>query len=195
MRGHYSIRRHIARGLVLTALLAACNGDDGSDRTPSPPAAPTEAAAPVTPSPTVAPREAMMRLQEPTPTRPIAGQMFTIPVLILDAANLAAYQFSPVYDSAIMELVSTQNGGFLASTGRSPTCSTEARPGARVTFYCVTLGAEPAGPSGDGTLAVLQFRALTPGTTSMTLEGATASMPDARDLPVTVEPITVTVAP
>ena len=136
-----------------------------------------------------------MRLDQPVPAAPVAGQTFTITVRIVGAANLGAYQFSPAYDSAVLELLSVQDGGFLASTGRAPTCSTEGVPGGQSTFYCVTLGAQPSGPSGDGALALLRFRALTPGVTDVTLDRATASMPDARDLPVTVEPVTVSVAP
>ncbi len=186
--------------LCASVALAACSGGGGNDATPAPPAAPSVAATqppstPVTPTPTIAPRDVTMRLDAPVPAAPAAGQTFTISVRVFGAANLGAYQFSPAYDSAILELVSVQDGGFLGSTGRSPTCSTEGVPGGQSTFYCVTLGAQPAGPSGDGALAVLEFRALAPGTTDVTLEQTTATMPDAVDLPVTVEAVTVTVAP
>lgn len=129
------------------------------------------------------------------PAAPIAGQTFTITVRIEGAVNLGAYQFSPAYDGGLLELVSMQDGGFLGTTGRAPRCSTEGVPGGQSTFYCVTPGAEPAGPSGDGALALLQFRALAAGATEVTLERASATMPDARDLPVVVEAVAVAVAP
>ena len=57
------------------------------------------------------------------------------------------------------------------------------------------VGTEPAGPSGDGNLALLEFRALAAGETQIALERAIATMPDARDLPVVIEPVTAVVAP
>ncbi len=64
-----------------------------------------------------------------------------------------------------------------------------------VTQFCVTIGAESAGPSGDANLALLQFRALAAGDTQIALERVIATMPDARDLPVVIERVTVVVAP
>jgi hypothetical protein len=194
------MRRPVAYGaliLVMAAAVAGCSGGGGGDASPAPAVtasavattAPTSAAPP---TPTVAPRGVTMRLEAPVPA-PGVGGTFTVGVRILGAANLGAYQFSPAYDSAVLELVSVQDGGFLASTGRPPTCSTDGVPGGQSTFYCVTLGTQPAGPSGDGALAVLEFRALAAGETNVTLDGATATMPDARDLPVSVEGTTVTV--
>jgi hypothetical protein len=129
------------------------------------------------------------------PSAPAVGQTFTIAVRVEGAANLGAYQLSPTYDTALLELVSMQDGGFLASTGRPPSCNTEGAPGGQATFYCLTIGSQPAGPSGDGDLALLEFRALQPGATQITLERASATMPDATGLPVRVEPVEVAIAP
>ena len=114
-----------------------------------------------------------------------------VTVRIAGATNLAAFQFTPVFDEAVLELVDITDAGFAGSTGRVPTCSRSRME--RTTYFCVSGGAQPPGPSGDGDLAVLEFRALAPGQTEVTLDRISATMPDATDIPVTSEPITITV--
>ena len=114
--GTVRVRQPLLLALAALSLAVACS--DGNDETaPDPPATQGAAtAAPPTtapPSPTLAPREVTMRLDQPVPAAPVAGQTFTITVRIVGAANLGAYQFSPAYDSAVLELLSVQDGGFL----------------------------------------------------------------------------------
>jgi hypothetical protein len=191
-----TVRWVVASALALAVAAATgCSGEQAEPpATPHVSATPLSAT-PVPPPPTVAPRELTLRLQPPTPAQPAAGQTFTIAVRVEGAANLGAYQLSPTYDTALLELVSMQDSGFLASTGRVPVCSTEGATGGQATLFCVTIGEQPPGPFGDGALAILEFRALLAGTTEVTVERASATMPDATDLPVRVEPVTVTVAP
>jgi hypothetical protein len=140
-------------------------------------------------SPTVVATEAALIMSTPPPAT--TGAAVSVTVRIVGATNLAAYQFTPVFDAAVLELVNVADAGFAGSSGRMPSCSlsrTEAP-----TFFCVSGGGQPAGPSGDGDLAVLEFRALTPGSSEISLERLEASMPDATDIPLTAEPITVTV--
>ncbi len=173
---------------------AACTGgDDGDAPTPSPTVATTTTAAvPTLPPPTptvVAPTAALVIVPPAAPAA--VGAPVLVTVRITGATNLAAFQFTPVFDEAALELVNITDAAFAGSTGRVPTCSRSRME--RTTYFCVSGGAQPAGPSGDGDLAVLEFRVLAAGQTQIALEGISATMPDATDIPVTSQPISITV--
>lgn len=178
---------------VFAILAAACGGDSDGDTTPGLPGAtgvstPTTAAS--APTATVSVPVATIVLEGP-PAPPAAGTTFVVNVRLQGATNLAAFQFSPVFDANAVELARVTEGGFMGSTGRVPTCSLAVEP--RPTFFCVTGGASPAGPSGDGLLAAIELRALAPGETTISLENVTATMPDARDIPVQASALVLTI--
>ena len=181
---------------IVTFALAACDGGDDSSRPPATPtiASATEAPAPtpIPPSPTPALGAATLTVL-PAPEGVTTGQTFRLTLRIAGVTDLGAYQLTPVFDASVLELLGVSDTGFLGSTGRVATCANDgAQPPAVPTSFCVTTGATPPGPSGDGNLALIEFRALAPGTTEVTVR-ATVTTPDGRDIPLTIVPATVTV--
>jgi hypothetical protein len=71
-----------------------------------------------------------------------------------------AFQFTLAYSPTVATVQSITTGGFLGSTGRSifPLQSIDNVTGV-VTYGESTLGTSPAGPTGDGVLAVLTLQA------------------------------------
>jgi hypothetical protein len=181
--------------VIATLAFTACHS--GVDNT-RPPATPTVASStevpaptPIPPSPTPAIGAATLTVL-PAPTGITAGQTFRLTLRIGGVTDLGAYQVTPVFDASVLELISVSDTGFLGSTGRVATCANDgAQPTAVPTSFCVTTGASP-GPSGDGNLALIEFRALAPGTAEVTVR-ATVTTPDGRDIPLTIVPATVTV--
>ena len=180
-----------------TLLLAACGDSRGG-------ADPTAAVrATVEPSATVAapPPEATSTATAPVAVtitveaspEAFAGSQFTATVRIDGASNLGAYQLTPAFDSAGLRLISVQDGGFLASTGRQPSCQTAPAPTGGTTLYCVTTGAQPPGPSGSGTLATITLQTLANGTFDVSVDQVLVLTPDGTEAPVTVAATMVTV--
>ena len=99
-----------------------------------------------------------------------SGQTFTVPVSIADVSDLFAFQFDMTFDPAILQLQSISEGGFLPSAG-----STIFVPGTidntagTATTTADTLTGPGPGASGGGTLADLNFQAIAPGTSALTL--------------------------
>jgi hypothetical protein len=104
-----------------------------------------------------------------------------IAVDVAGITNLGAYQFTLHYDPNILTYTSAANAGFLASTGRttSPLGPSVDTTAGTITMGAFTLGATPAGPSGNGTLANLVFQVTGVGTSPLTLTGVTLNSVDA----------------
>jgi hypothetical protein len=127
------------------------------------------------------------------PTDVVAGSQFTATVRIDGVTDLGAYQLRPGFDETALRLISVQDGGFLGSTGRIPACQTSAPEGGVPTYFCVTAGTQPPGPSGSGVLASITLQALGAGTYDLTLGDVQVTTPNGTEAPVTVTPATVTV--
>jgi hypothetical protein len=121
---------------------------------------------------------------QPAPTTIVAapnlivgvGGNFDVAITIANAVDLSAYQFTVAYDPSIIEFVSAKDGPFLTSTGRWFGGLVGPMTGAgTVTFGAYTNGLAPAGPSGNGTLAVLTFHAKAIGTSPLALSGTLVS--------------------
>jgi hypothetical protein len=92
------------------------------------------------------------------------GVPFTVDIVVDNVVNLGAYELTLEFDPAVLEYVGVQNGPFLGSSGRAASCLPSAGGGASIRMVCLTLGPEPAGPSGSGVLATLTFGAVNTGT-------------------------------
>lgn len=184
--------------LVAGALfLAACNDDGGGAAktpVPSPLVSPSTSAVASTPVATLTPPSpAAVTLTVEAPPEAVAGSQFTATVRIEGASNLGAYQLTPAFDAAGLRLISVQDGGFLASTGRQPSCQTAAAPPGGTTLYCVTAGSQPPGPGGPGTLATITLQTLAMGTFEVSVDDVLVLTPDGTEAAVTVAGTTVTV--
>jgi hypothetical protein len=184
--------------IVLCSALAvaACSDDDG-DPVPTntivTDATSTPVASTPAPEPTPPPQPTSATLTVEIPADVVAGGQFTATVRIDGVTDLGAYQLRPQFDDAGLQLISVQDGGFLASTGRIPACQTSAPEGGVPTYFCVTAGTQPPGPSGAGVLATITVQALVAGTYDLTLADVQVTTPNGTEAPVTVAPATVTV--
>jgi hypothetical protein len=98
------------------------------------------------------------------------GATFTVNVDAEAVSSLGSYEFEIDYDPALLSFNTVANGSFLGSTGRSIFCLppiTDSIAGT-VRFGCVSSGA-PAGPTGNGTLATVEFFTLAEGTSPLDL--------------------------
>jgi hypothetical protein len=98
------------------------------------------------------------------------GASFTVSVAIEGVSDLGAYEFTLVYDPALVEVVEIEDAGFLESSGRTaiPTPVQTVEPGV-VTFGAASIG-DALGPEGSGDLAVVTMEASGIGTTDLILE-------------------------
>jgi hypothetical protein len=179
--------------LFLAASLAFACSDDGGDvaqSTSTPPPGAT-VGAPTDPPDSDPISPATIIIDEPPPVP--SGDIFALRVRIEGATNVGAYQLTPSYNRDALVLTDIRDADFLGSTGRTPTCSKDGIAPARVTLFCVTLGATPPGASGDGNLAILEFRATRAGSTDVRFERITLTTPDGTEVPIDARGTSVTV--
>jgi uncharacterized protein (TIGR03437 family) len=102
---------------------------------------------------------------------PSVGSTFAVNITATDSTDLYAFQFDLVYDPAILSVASVAAGKFLPSGG-----STIFIPGSInntsgvITLNADTLVGSISGVAGNGTLAVIQFAAVAPGTSAVSLQ-------------------------
>ena len=85
------------------------------------------------------------------------------------------------FDSALVQFSSATNGAFLGSTGRTTFCPPAVindlgGTQKQLRFGCVTSGSSPAGPTGGGLLATIQWTPLNIGAASLTLTPSLADV-------------------
>lgn len=97
------------------------------------------------------------------------GGQFTADIVVDEVTGLGAYEFTLAFDPATISFVEVTSGTFLGSTGRSVNCLGPFPEAGSVRFGCVTLRAEPGGPSGTGLLARVTFSAVAAGTSGLDL--------------------------
>ena len=95
---------------------------------------------------------------------------------------------------AQLDVVSWSDGTFLSSTGRLPGC-VETLTDTSADVACATLGAEPAGPTGSGLLAILRFDAVGPGPACITPIDAELATVDGEPIAVTAEGACISIFP
>jgi PKD repeat protein len=117
-----------------------------------------------------------------------AGQQATgtFNVAVQDVVDLGSFEFDLAFDPALMRVDDVALGDLLGSTGRSvgelgPSIDNAA---GTLTYGGFSFGT-PAGPTGDGTLAVITYTTLiTPGVSPLDLSNVQLSDTDATPLPV-----------
>lgn len=101
----------------------------------------------------------------------LAGQLFTVTVAISNVSDLGAFDISLGYSTSVVTVVSATLAGFPSSTGRQvyQTGPNIDAVNGTLALGAYSLGTTPAGPSGDGALAVVTLRAQASGQTDLTL--------------------------
>jgi hypothetical protein len=100
-----------------------------------------------------------------------AGQQTTVDVAIDNVTDLGAFQFTLSYNPEVVSVVDVEVRPFISSTIRPVTCLEPPSDPGELQFLCVTLGAEPAGPNGNGELARITFEGAALGLTPLALDG------------------------
>ena len=99
---------------------------------------------------------------QPAVTTTSLNATITVDVVITDAVDLGAFEFTLSYAPAVVAVTDVQLGAFLGSSSRpayalGPHIDNNA---GTVSFGGYTLGATPSGPNGAGILATITFHAL-----------------------------------
>ena len=90
-------------------------------------------------------------------TYPSFTPSVSIDVTIATPFSTGAFEVDVLFDSAQVDFLGWQEGAFLASSGRSTTCSAlEHEHDVRI--GCTSSGAAPPGPAGSGVLATFDVR-------------------------------------
>jgi len=136
---------------------------------------------------------AVMKVVPASRTVDVRDGKFTVEIMVEDASNLAAFDFSLSYDPSVVENVSVQGGDFLGSSGRQvfcpePTIYTDPEPGALADlhFGCASKGEGNTGASGSGLLATVAFAPCKAGVSSLTLVVPNHTVADPMGEPVEV---------
>jgi hypothetical protein len=110
------------------------------------------------------------------------GTNISVNVHASGVADLAAYEVQLQFDPAVLEYRGFTDEGFLTSTGRpAPACLPVKLSETIMLLGCATRGLAISGPSGDGTLMQVQFKAIGAGISSLTIEKAELSSPEGGD--------------
>lgn len=104
---------------------------------------------------------------------------------IKNATNLGAFEIQVRFDEDLLEVVSAEPLGFLGSTGRQVTCTSQTAQDGVVALSCYTLGHLPErGPDGDGELAKLVFRPVRGGEARLGIVKTQVAVPEGFANPV-----------
>jgi hypothetical protein len=127
---------------------------------------------------------------QPSYSSVAAGNLFQVSVNISPVTNFFAFQFNISFDPAILSAVSVTEGTFLPSTGNFFSGFDD---GFGTISYVADALNGPAGITGQGTLAILQFRALGPGASGINLSDIILLNADQADIPFNISNGTVNV--
>lgn len=135
---------------------------------PSPSSSPVTSPS-IPPSPTACAYPTNMTVVPATPQVALNTQA-QIDITVTSVQNLGAYEFTLLYNPALVQVTTVVNGSFLGSTGRTatPVGPVIDNTLGKVTFGAFTFGTQP-GPDGNGILATVTLNAIAVGTTDLTL--------------------------
>jgi general secretion pathway protein D len=97
------------------------------------------------------------------------GGLFTVPVTISNVSDVGAASLTVTYDPSVLQAVSVSGGTFMAQGGATPTFVPEIDAAAGRVNLAFTRA--EAGASGQGLLAGIQFKAISPGTAQLAISG------------------------
>ncbi len=179
--------------------------------TPGPSPTPTITLTPsITPTPTITRTPTQTPTVGPTPTptptpgpvtvwvdpvwqRASLGTPFTVDIVVENVVNLGAFEFTLGFDPAVLQYQSLQYGSFLGSSGRVVNCLPAEHNEDSVRTVCVTMGAEPDGPSGSGVLATVTLLPVNTGIALVDLRDVILTDPMATVIPAIEQDGSVTV--
>jgi len=148
-----------------------------------------------TPTPTPVTGPLTMRVQPSSQTVTVGSQT-SVDIVLDNAINLGAVQFRLDFAEGVTSVSSVQVGPFLGSTGRTVACVPPEVGSGFVEFACSTIGASPAGATGSGVIATINYFTFVPGLSIQHLSGAlVTSVPGEIQLPLVTQDGVVSVVP
>lgn len=90
--------------------------------------------------------------------------------------GLGAFEFTVLYDPAVVEIVEAAPGPSLESTGRGFQCFDRRDEPGSYSFACVSFGSDPAGRQGSFTLASVTLTPVSSGSTFLVLQAGIAGL-------------------
>lgn len=140
-------------------------------------------------------QETKVRLEVPSAETITGTDPFPMDVVVEDVVNLGAFEFNLLYDASVLEFVDVSGGPFLGSSGRPVECLEPRLSPGSVHFLCVTLGPEPAGPDGSGTLATVTLDPVEEGSSALRFQVATVTHPNAEQIAAVAEGASIEFGP
>jgi hypothetical protein len=144
------------------------------------------------------------REQQPEPRGPVritlaplgdavTGQNVRVAVRIDTAVDVTSTPFSLHYDPALLRFVRVLAGDFLSRSGTAPLLLASAAGEGGEVAVGLSLPGTGAGVSGSGTLLVLEFLGLAPGTSPLLFANSSVLNSRRRELPAEFVPATIVV--
>ena len=92
------------------------------------------------------------------------------------SGGLGAFEFTVLYDPAVVEIAGAAPGPTLESTGRSFQCFDRRDEPGSFSFACVSFGSEPVGRQGSFTLASVTLTPVSSGSTFLVLQAGISGL-------------------
>ena len=127
-----------------------------------------------------------------------AGQVITRSVVITNAEDLGAFEFTLGYNPQLLEVQSVTLGTFPGSSGRTFSTLGPVIDGSngKVSFGAYSVGNTPNGASGNGVLAIVILKALASGSATLSFDAGQVSNRMGSSQPITaMAPARVTILP
>ena len=129
-------------------------------------------------------------LTPPGPMMRLGGGPYTVALAVTGANRLSTISLTIAYDPALVRVLSVQEGTFMRAGGAEATFVQQAVPG-RVDIT-ITRSSDATGATGCGLLGAVQFDALAPGSTTISLSG-TGMGPGGTAMGLQFRPVTVAI--
>lgn len=112
------------------------------------------------------------------------GDVVEVLVTVENVRDLGAFEFTLDFNDGDLVPKGVEEGDFLKTTNRESVCSELPRGKGTLALACVTLGADPLPPSGNGVLAKVTFEARQAGTSRLTLRDVKLATPPGDEITV-----------
>jgi len=123
----------------------------------------------------------------------LKAQLVSFDVNVENVENLGGFQFVFTFDDAVFDFIEFRQGAFLGSTGREAACDEPQRDTGALRVVCVTLGQEPEGARGDGTIATFVLQPKSEGASMISVSRLVLTSVSGAEMTATVENASVRV--
>ncbi len=123
----------------------------------------------------------------------LKAQLVSFDVDVENVENLGGFQFVFTFDDAVFDFIEFRQGAFLGSTDREAACDEPQQDTGALRVVCVTLGQEPEGAHGDGTIATFVLQPKSEGASMISVNRLVLTSVSSIEITATVENASVRV--